>query len=128
MIHLFSDKIEEVLEKHNVVVSDFENLKEDLTKLFVDSQLTIANKRTYTPKALKEFLKGKGFTDKDATNFFKAFMEWVRETEDGAKWFCSTLDITREILTSDFAIEYFKNNGQKIKLKPKNIVIYHRKK
>lgn len=127
MFNLFTDKIEEVLEKHNVVVSNFETLKNDLMKIFLDSQLNINQKKVNIPKSFKDLMKEKGFVEKDITTIFKTFVEWIQSSTDGAKWFCSMLGITREVLTSDFAVEYLKKNGQKVKLKPKNIVIYHRK-
>lgn len=128
MIDLFSDKIEEVLEKHNVVVSDLDKLKKDLARIFFESQIEIKKiKKAEIPKKLKDYMLSKNFDEESTINFFKNYLDWLK-TEDGNKWHCSTLNITKDILTSDFAAEYKKKDGKKIPLNTKRLIIYHRNK
>jgi len=124
IINLFEDKIEEILDKHNVAASNYDKLKTDLVNAFVESHLATNKRLSTPPKHFLEFMKKEKIENPDV--IYKTFYKWVTKTEEGEKWLCSTLGVTRDVLTADLAIQYMQSGGKKVHLKPLQTTIYYR--
>lgn len=128
LINLFEDKIERILDQHNVVTSDLEKLKTDLVNAFLESQLPLKKRQLSRPP--QEFLEFMEKEEKekfeDSKQAYKCLHKWITKTPEGEKWVRSILGITEDILTSDIAIQYVQSNGAKHSLKPNRTIIYYR--
>ena len=124
IINLFEDKIEEILDKHNVAASDYDKLKTDLVDAFISSHLTSSKRLATPPKTFTKYME-KEKIEKSGP-FYRAFYKWVTKTEEGEKWLCSVLGITKDILTTDIAIQYMQTSGKVAHLKPLQTTIYYR--
>ena len=132
MLKLFSDKITEILDKHNVVVNDHDNLKNDLVETFLETQILDGlnkKKAKKIPQSLLDILVD-GFPELDEAKLkeiIQQTIDWAFKTEEGNRWLANIFSISSDLLTKGVAIQYYRKDGSKINLNPERTIVYYKK-